>query len=127
MENALLHDFYSITNSDFNENNSNNFSVQVHLNAKHPIYKGHFEQVPITPGVCQVQIIKEILMKYFQKNMLLSEGDSIKYLGMINPETLSDLTISFSVSPSADQMAVTASIAFEKTIFTKFKGNFKLL
>ena len=94
---------------------------------KHPIYKGHFEQIPITPGVCQVQLVKELLQSNFGQKLILERADSIKYLGMINPETQAELSVQLNVSPSDDALSVTASISSETAVFMKFKGSFKRL
>lgn len=123
----LLDNFYTVLQSDFSTESQNNFNVVIRLNPKHPIYKGHFEQIPITPGVCQVQLIKELLQSNFGQKLILERADSIKYLGMINPETQAELSIQLNVSPSDDALSVTASISSETAVFMKFKGSFKRL
>jgi 3-hydroxyacyl-[acyl-carrier-protein] dehydratase len=78
----LKDDFYIIT--DFkNENNS--IVAIIELNKNHSIFNGHFPFAPIVPGVCEVQIIKEILSIYFQKNIELNNASDIKFLRAINP------------------------------------------
>ena len=62
MKNTLLENFYTEISSTFSTENQLDFKCTIHLYAEHPIYKGHFPQIPIAPGVCLVQIIKEILM-----------------------------------------------------------------
>lgn len=127
MKNTLLDHFYSEISSTFDPINSTSFKVQIRLNAEHPIYKGHFEQVPITPGVCQTQIIKEILMEKFQVDLQLTESDSLKFLAMNNPQIDPELTIDFNVKKTESSFEVNAVISHEKTVFTKFKGKFNLV
>lgn len=126
MKNTLLSHFYSEISSTFDPSNSSLFKVQIRLNAEHPIYKGHFEQVPITPGVCQTQIIKEILMEKFQVDLQLRESDSIKFLAMINPQINPELSIDFTIKKTESEFEANAVISHEKTVFTKFKGKFSL-
>jgi 3-hydroxyacyl-[acyl-carrier-protein] dehydratase len=127
MKNTLLDTFYSEISSTFDSTNSSTFKVQIHLNPEHRIYKGHFEQVPITPGVCQTQIIKEILMEKFKVELQLWESDSLKFLAMINPQINPELTIDFNLKKTDSVFEVNAVISHEKTVFTKFKGKFNLI
>ena len=55
------------------------------LNANHPMYKGHFPEYPLLPGVVQVQLIQTLLEKSLRKNLSIISSKNIKFLGMINP------------------------------------------
>lgn len=124
MQNKLLDNFYSEVSTNFDSSNSSHFTVAIRLNPEHAIYKGHFEQVPITPGVCQLQIIKEILMEKFKLNLQLIECDSLKFLMMINPQNNPELTINYILKNTDSNYEVNAAISHETTVFTKFKGKF---
>ena len=118
----LLNDFYTITSFQKKENNA--LSVQIKLNESHPIFKGHFEQMPIVPGVCQTQIIKEILQQELNKNLNLTKGDNIKFTGMIIPAQNSNINVEVTYKEVENQVVVDAKLFFESIIFTKFKGTF---
>lgn len=60
-------------------------SVCIKLNADHPIYSGHFPDNPITPGVCSLEIITQLIGKYYQGVDRPLEIEAIKFLGFINP------------------------------------------
>ena len=45
----------------------------------------HFPNVPIVPGVCQIQIITELLEMYLGKRLYLSEVKNIKFLSVLEP------------------------------------------
>ena len=72
----LLNDFYTIESKQKTE--AGGIMTNITLNTEHPIFKGHFEQMPVVPGVCQTQIIKEILQQELNKDLLLTKGDNIK-------------------------------------------------
>ena len=57
----------------------------VRLNSLHVIFKVHFPNVPIVPGVCQIQIISELLEMYLGKRLYLSEVKNIKFLSVLEP------------------------------------------
>lgn len=124
MKNTLLVDFYTEISSTFSQQNQQEFSSIIRLNAQHPIFKGHFEQVPIAPGVCLTQIIKEILMVKYEQELVMTQGDNIKFLAMINPNETPELNISFSVKPTENGLDANAVYSHNGTSYVKFKGKF---
>ena len=51
----LLNDFFQIVESGVDPK-SGQLIFKVRLNASHVIYKAHFPGMPITPGVCIIQM-----------------------------------------------------------------------
>lgn len=121
----LLNDFYSIKSTQLLEDNKLIFEIV--LNREHPIYKGHFEQMPVVPGVCQTQIIKEILQLHFKKDLMLYKGDNIKFLAMIIPTQIENIFIEMNIKNELENYQVDAKLFSESTTFTKFKGTFIIL
>lgn len=119
--NFLLNDFYTVENIQHEENK---ISATVVLNQDHSIFKGHFEQMPVVPGVCQTQIIKELLQNEIQKEVTLTKGDNIKFTGMIVPTQHPKVNVEITYKQEDNQYIVDAKLFFENTIFTKFKGTF---
>lgn len=60
-------------------------NFRLRLNADHPIYKGHFPDNPITPGVCSLEIMTQLINANYQGFDHPDEIKSIKYLGFVNP------------------------------------------
>lgn len=127
MKNSLLSDFYTEVSTTYGVDNASEFKCQLRLNADHPIYKGHFPQIPIAPGVCLTQMIKEILMEKLQKDLFMNSGDNIKFLAMINPKETPELDLSFSVKKTDTGLDVSAIYSNEGRAYTKFKGKFIIL
>jgi len=118
----LLNDFYTITS--FEKKEDNTISAQIKLNVNHNIFKGHFEQMPVVPGVCQTQIIKEILQQELNEDLIMSKGDNIKFTGMIIPTQTPVFSLDLKYKKEEINYSVEANLFFENTIFTKFKGTF---
>ncbi len=118
----LLNDFYKVESTI--ENGERAILSTISLNAGHEIFKGHFEQMPIVPGVCQTQIIKELLQEQLKQNLLMPKGDNIKFMGMIIPQQHPIVTIEISYNLVETVYKTEAKIYFENTTFTKFKGDF---
>ena len=129
MENTfLLNDFYTIVKmSNLNDNTAipNTVTATLVLNASHAIFNGHFEQMPVVPGVCQTQIIKEVLQEVLKRNLTLHKASNIKYTGMIVPTQHPSIELELSYKINEDQnYVVDAKLFFENIVFTKFKGVF---
>lgn len=118
----LLNDFYTIESIE--KKSPNILLASIDLNESHPIFKGHFEQMPVVPGVCQTQIIKEILQQELNKDLTLIKGDNIKFTGMIIPTQNSKINLELTYKEIENQYVVDAKLFFENTIFTKFKATF---
>jgi len=101
----------------------NKFSVQIELNSGHPVFRGHFPGNPVLPGVCTVQIIKELLANLLKRNLNLKKAGTIKYLSFINPEK--NRLVSFDLQVKAVEegtLICNASVFHEATVFCSFRG-----
>ena len=84
----LLNDFYQIT-----EQASQAFRIR--LNPAHEIYRAHFPGQPITPGVCQIQLVTELLSQLLDAEATLTDCKNVKYLSVVRPEETPELTVRF--------------------------------
>lgn len=122
MSSFLINKLYNIVSCNQTDNS---VSATVQLNASHEVFKGHFPSIPVVPGVCQVQILKELLEDKIGRNLKLIAGDNIKFTGMILPDKNQIINIEMNTITNGDEYSVDAKLFFEDTIFTKFKGKFK--
>ncbi len=72
--------------------------VDLHLCLSHEIFDGHFPDQPILPGVCTLQICKELLADFIKKPISITAFQSIKYTKLIDPRATPTLHISMTVS-----------------------------
>ena len=116
----LIKDFYTI--HSFNKS-ENSLFTEIHLNPEHEVYKGHFPQQAVVPGVIQLQIIKELLEKDLSINLMIKEVIMAKYLNMITPEEnpVLEITIENRLNQTGDYL-INAVISKDDIIFTKLKA-----
>ena len=123
----FLNDLYTIIRI-VPEANSKKLLISIQLNPSHDIFKGHFPGNPVLPGVCIVQILKEILMYHLDNKLILSSASSIKYLSFINPEVNSIVNFEVELEEIGnDNIFCNASLYFESVVFCRFKGEFKII
>ena len=97
------------------------------LHPEWPIYKAHFPGHPITPGVCIVQMVQELLQELLHRDLCLCEAKNVKYLSIISPEEVSDLSVTFSkIETQPDNSSkVQAQVTTGETLCTKLSATFK--
>ena len=78
------------------------FRSTVVINKDHEIFKGHFPAVPIVPGVCMLQMVKELLEERIRKPLQLTHSGNIKFLSVINPLETSQIEIEVKCIPVED-------------------------
>lgn len=94
----------------------------IELNPDCFIYKAHFPELPITPGVCIIQVAMELFSELCGDALDLESVSNAKFLAVINPIETTKLTYSFNkvtVSEDSSQYKVAVAVADEKTTYTK--------
>lgn len=86
----FINNLFSVTEKKL-EADGGDFTLR--LNASHPIYRGHFPGNPITPGVCSLEIFRELVGTYFSGRGHLAEVETIKFLSFISPVATPEITV----------------------------------
>ena len=64
----------------------------IKLDGSHAIYQAHFPGEPITPGVCIIQIAKELLEHHLSTPLDIVAVKNAKFLSVISPDTTPEVT-----------------------------------
>ena len=123
-EMTLQDNLYTIVSQQQQDEASAVFQVRLH--PEWPIYKAHFPGQPITPGVCIVQMVQELLQKLMHRELNLCQAKNVKYTAIISPEEFTDLTVTFSkIEPQPDgSLKVQAQVSSGETLCTKLSATF---
>lgn len=79
-----MNDYYKIDSREI-EGDETIFSLR--LIPDYCVYKGHFPGNPISPGVCNIQMIKECTELLIGKTLFLAFIDKCKFLSVMSPQT----------------------------------------
>lgn len=120
----LIEGLYKVTST---ENTSEGILATVHLNKDHAIFKGHFPGNPVMPGVCMIQIIKELTEKSTGKNLFLAVSSNIKFMAIINPEKNPDLQLTIYIKEENGEVKVKNTTSYEDIVALKLSTTFKIL
>lgn len=100
----------------------NKYNISIEINSKHEIFKGHFPDNPVVPGVCMLQILNDILSEKHNKDLLLKESKLIKFTQIINPETVSQLHFQIQETETEQGLKVQAQLNSVAGNHFKFSG-----
>ncbi|WP_300602561.1 3-hydroxyacyl-ACP dehydratase [Niabella sp.] len=113
----LKNELYTITAF---ENNSGSVAADIRLNTAHPIFDGHFPGQPVLPGVCMMQIVKELAEDATGKKLFLGEAAQCKFLSMVDPEKTPELTVVIDYK-QPDDLTIAINAVLKSTEATFFK------
>lgn len=105
-----MNGYYTILSSS-HEAETALFKVQ--LSADADVYRGHFPGDPIAPGVCNLEMIRQLASQMAGRELRFDAIRQCKFLGLIRPDggvltvriTLADNKLSATVH-SADQLCI---------------------
>lgn len=93
--------------------------IEVVLNAADIIYQSHFPGNPITPGVCIVQMLKELVKRIKAQPYTILEIKNVKFLKVINPLENSRIDFFITDNEEAGALRVSAEIKHGEETFAK--------
>ena len=83
--------------------------------------------MPVAPGVCNIQMIKECVERIVGKPLLLESVTQCKFITMITPNQHQELQVSIELTENDENhIKASARISKDETIFMTFKGEFKV-
>jgi len=119
----LLHNFYEVI--ELNQS-ADSVSALVKIEKEHSIFKGHFPNHPVTPGVCTMQIIKELSENHLGKELMLKTARNVKFMAIINPEENEVVRFDLSFERlDSGEFSVRSTVLIEENPALKFGGIFK--
>lgn len=100
--------------------------VSVRIEKSHPIFEGHFPGQPILPGVCMMQLVKELLESADQKKYQIETAGNMKFLNVIDPTVNDHINASILIEQRNEQgLKINASLFAGEVTFFKLKASLK--
>lgn len=120
----ILKNFYKINSKEKTED-QNTFSFEIEINKDHPIFEGHFPDNPVMPGVCMMQIIKEITEDIVGTKLFMEKCSNVKFMAVINPRKNSILNLEIKIFEENSKVIVKNTTNFEDTLALKLTAQYK--
>jgi 3-hydroxyacyl-[acyl-carrier-protein] dehydratase len=106
----LLKDFYTIKSLD--KNDDRNYTVIILVNENHEVFKGHFPGNPIMPGVCMMQIIKELTEQITESSLFMQSLSNVKFMALINPFLTPELKLELDITTTDENLVKVKNTTF---------------
>lgn len=116
----LMNDFYRI---EYLQRDPNSISCKIAFNKQHDIFKGHFPGQPVVPGVCMMEMVKELLEQQTDQTLWLRDAGQVKFLQLITPDVQPVINISWQQEKKG--FTVTASFKNDTNDLFKLTGSFE--
>jgi len=120
----LLKDFYKVEQVE--KVAEGKYNATVFLNNAHDVFKGHFPGNPVTPGVCMMQIIKELSQDIVESSLLMVSSSNVKFMALINPDVNPRLRLELEFSGDVNsEVKVKNTTYFDDTVALKLTNTYK--
>jgi 3-hydroxyacyl-[acyl-carrier-protein] dehydratase len=120
----LLNNFFTISQIEIKPSE---IVAALEINKAHKIFDGHFPGQPVVPGVCMMQMVKEILENAIHQNTNLLKASEMKFLAIIDPAQNNHINASLKYTIAENGIILLAASLFkDELVHFKFKGMFDL-
>lgn len=119
----LLKDFYTV--NQIEKISETKYNSVIELNKNHDVFKGHFPGNPVTPGVCMMQIIKELAQEIVGSSLVMISSSNVKFMAIINPEINATLRLELEfVGDISTELKVKNTTYFDETVALKLTNTY---
>lgn len=94
----------------------------LHINPAHPIFEGHFPGQPVVPGVCMLQLVKDVAETALGKPLFLKLVAQVKFLQVLVPAYQQNIALRIEWKPG---LTFNASLKEGEEIIMKMGGTFE--
>ena len=115
----LLDNFYRLTQKDATPGV---VKARISINKAHRIFEGHFPGLPVVPGVCMLQMVREIMEVHVGHELKIIVAENMKFLSVINPDQNVEVEAAINYTEEGDKVSINATLFAGTTTFFKLKA-----
>ena len=115
----LLDNFYRLTQKDATPGV---VKARISINKAHRIFEGHFPGLPVVPGVCMLQMVREIMEVHVGHELKIIVAENMKFLSVINPHQNVEVEAAINYTEEGDKVSINATLFAGTTTFFKLKA-----
>lgn len=100
-------------------------TATIHLNKDDKVYRAHFPGCPVTPGVCIMQMVHDLLERHLGCRLRMSRGKNVKFLKVISPVENPVIDFHLQLEQTPDHIKVTTEVFHGDTVFTRLSEEYQ--
>ena len=116
----LIKYYYTIENVSKQENDVVRFDIS--LNADCQVYEGHFPGEPVSPGVCNIQMIKECAEQVAGKSLLLNNLQQCRLTTLVTPIQHPQVEVTILLEEKGDGYKLKATVGKGEDVYLDLKA-----
>lgn len=97
-------------------------SFEVTIKPDCDVYRGHFPGHPISPGVCNIGMIRTLAEKVEGRRLQFTSIKQCRLTGMVTPDSTPELTVTIETAKSETGCSVHAEIRDSEKSYMELKG-----
>lgn len=115
----LIKDYYT---KELISNEGNEYNFRIQLNSECTVYQGHFPNEPVSPGVCNIQMIKELAETIIGKETFMNNMNLCRLTTLITPKTHPSMIASLSLDEKDGIYKLKATLGNEDNTYLEMKA-----
>ena len=115
-----MKDYFSITSENI-DGFSGLFAVRLNPDCK--VYEGHFPGEPVSPGVCNIEMLLECAERVIGFPLRMVKLNRCRLTTLITPLTHADLELKIALTPKEDRWVLTAEIGKGEDSYMTLKAD----
>ena len=88
----------------------------------HEIFRGHFPDNPVVPGVCTMDMIKDCCARVLSRGVKYDYVKEVKFLSAIVPSIHRELLVEIELKSVGDKMNLSARVLFGEVVMMKLRA-----
>ncbi len=105
--------------TEFKKLDDGSFTAKARFLPEFTGFKGHFEDQPILPGICQLELVRAVVARGLEQPLSLMQVKSVKFLHVVKPNEVIDIQIT--INNCADTLLIDATISCATNKIAKIK------
>lgn len=102
-----------------NSENDGNFRAVARMHAEHEIFKGHFPELPVLPGVCLLYLIRICAEKHLKQQLHYVVVEACKFSSIVDPLRTEELRLHVETKPNAKGIKIKAVVHYGPRLVLK--------
>ena len=115
----LINDYYTIEGTATHEGAH---LYHIRLNPECQVYQGHFPGEPVSPGVCNIQMLKELAEQTIGRRLFMSNLNLCRLTTLVTPQEHPTMTATLIIDEKDGAYKLRATLGNGETTYLEMKA-----
>lgn len=117
----LIKDYYTIEGTSTQEEGGAHI-FHIRLNPECTVYQGHFPGEPVSPGVCNIQMIKELAELVIGRPLFMSNLNLCRLTTLVTPQAHPTMMATLNIEEKEDTFKLRATLGKDEETYLELKA-----